>query len=93
MSLLAATLPVAAGDSMVTVTSYFSVTRYLLAAALLRLAAALLRLAAALLRLAAALPHAHPHAAAADPPLPKEGCDPPRPAAAAAAAAAATSRS
>ena len=82
MSLLAATLPVAAGDSMVTVTSYFSVTRYLLAAALPRLAAALLRLAAA-------LPHAHPHAAAADPPLPKEGCDPPRPA----AAAAATSRS
>ena len=56
MSLLAATLPVAAGDATVNVTSYCLVTRHLLAAALLRLAAA--------------LPHARPHAAAADPPHP-----------------------
>ena len=44
---------------------------------------------AALTLLTAALPHAHPHASSADPPLPKEGYDPPSSAAAAAAAAAA----
>ena len=44
---------------------------------------------AALVPLTAALPRAHPHASSADPPLPKEGYDPPRSAAAAAAAAAA----
>ena len=44
---------------------------------------------AALVPLTAALPRAHPHASSADPPLPKEGYDPPSSAAAAAAAAAA----